>query len=126
MEKEYTLAERTYASGTVIPTVKESYDDGYRTGFFWPDPWESHARPGGPGYYNDSYSYKENKQRKIWELASRAAHDAWHKGYRNGHEAKLFLKQYGITLPQWASIELARPAMNGHIEPMKIESIGLK
>lgn len=31
---KYTLEERTFPSGTVIPTAKESYKEGFKKGFF--------------------------------------------------------------------------------------------
>ncbi len=106
----FSLEQRTFASGHVIPTAEESYDSGYRTGIFWPDEWESHGKPGGPSVY--SGGYQPDERSKTWAQASKEAYEAWHRGYRNGHEAKRFLKQNGITLEPWSSISLARAAMD--------------
>jgi hypothetical protein len=54
--------------------IEDAFMEGFRSGLFWPDQWETHGKPGGP-FVCDDQSRKEN--------------DAWRKGWEYGHHCKL-------------------------------------
>jgi hypothetical protein len=105
---EFTLEERTFASGTIIPTVEESYNQGFKSGFFWPDKWDYH--PGGPWVY--SGSPWADKRSQTWAKASAEASKAWHKGWDEGNRSKQMVRQVGIHLSSWGDTIEFRKAVD--------------
>jgi len=106
---KYTLEERTFPSGNVIPTAKESYKEGFKKGFFWPDAWNYH--PGGPWTYG---GYSCNQRDKIWASASIEAYNAWHKGWTAGKKSKQLVRESGVELPSWTDIKEFRKVIDNH------------
>ena len=98
MDTEFTLEERTFASGNIIKTAKESYVEGFESGFLWPDAWEDHGKPGGPWVYSGQSNDPANI---TWHKASKAANQAWCKGWEDGHKSKLLAKKHGGNLEAW-------------------------
>jgi len=98
----FSLAERTFANGDIIPTSEESYDKGFESGLLWPDAWENHGKPGGPYVYTaDCWAPRTHH---IWAQASRAAHQAWMKGWEDGHRSKTHVRKCGVELPAWKKV----------------------
>lgn len=54
--------------------MEDAYMDGFRSGLFWPDQWETHGQPGGPAIFN-----KEDAKKNA----------AWRAGWAYGHHCKL-------------------------------------
>lgn len=54
--------------------IEDAYMDGFCSGFFWPDQWEDHGKPGGPAIFNKEDAKKNG---------------AWRAGWAHGHHCKL-------------------------------------
>lgn len=102
------MEERTFANGTIIPTIEDSYNQGFKNGFFWPDEWNYH--PGGPSVYSGSY-WSDDRQ-KTWAKASTEASKAWHKGWTEGNRSKQMVRKVGINLPAWTDVTEFRKAVD--------------
>lgn len=98
---EYTLDERTSADGTVIKTVSESYDEGFRSGLLWPNAWN--YIPGGPFVYG--HERFDDVRMQTFVKASKAAAKAWNDGWAEGNRYKQVIKKY-VNLPSWDDVNL--------------------
>lgn len=98
---EHSLKNRTFPSGTVIPTKRESFDKGFTSGFFWPDAWA--YVPGGPFIFND-----RDPRFFPQASASRDAHEAWMKGWWQGQALKKLTKEKKYQFRAWENAPRAR------------------
>lgn len=95
---EHSLENRTFPSGTVIPTKKESFNQGFTSGFFWPDAWA--YVPGGPFVFRDERDSKFLPQ----ATASQDAHNEWMKGWWQGQAFKKLAKEKKYKFPSWDNV----------------------
>lgn len=107
--KEFTLEQRTFPTGSVIPTCAESFTSGFRGGLFWPD--KRDYTPGGPFVYTSDR--RDNKEDRVWCEASSAAAKAWHSGWKTGQLAKSEMRKAGMSLPSWTDTDEYRKAIDG-------------
>lgn len=77
----YPLLERAKEVG---------YQQGFTTGYYWPDKWEEHGNPGGPWVYTDICRTPKFPR---WAKRSRVINEQWRLGWEDGHKKKLKEKQ---------------------------------